>query len=252
MRRQRSEEPKRAGAPLWFVSFADLVTLLLGFFIAIVSFSNIEIERYREAMKSLRGALHTPFSGSDIPVGPSLPTLNEGSFEAQEVLETAAEIGELVKALPSQEGIELEALPEGVKVTLSNPVLFDEGSDELKGGAISLLNSIADIVVRHDPVEVLIEGHTDDTPIHTVRFPSNWELSAARALAVLQLFQRRGVVPEKLVAVGYGEYRPRKAVDKNASSTLKGVNRRVEIMLQMRNKQFEPSSIPEETPMERQ
>jgi len=247
MRRQRSEEPKRPGAPLWFVTFSDMVTLLLGFFVAIVSFSNIEIERYREAMQSFRGALHSPFSGSTISSGPAIPSLSENLYEAQEVIETAAEINRLVKTLPTSTGIELETQPEGVKITLSNPVIFAEGSNEMKGAAISLLGSIASIIVKHDPIEVLIEGHTDDTPIHTPRFPSNWELSAARAIAVLELFQKHGIPPQKLVAIGYGEYRPRKTFAKGTPSIEKGVNRRVEIMLQMSSKESRRTSSPGET-----
>ncbi len=245
--RHRSEEQKRPGAPLWFVTFSDLVTLLLGFFIAIVSFSNIEIERYREAMDSFRGALNSPFSGATISSGSVLPALSESMYEAQEVIETAAEINKLIKTLPSKAGIALETQPEGVKITLSNPVIFDEGSNEMKSAAVSLLGSIASIIIKHDPIEILIEGHTDDTPIHSVRFPSNWELSAARAISVLELFQKQGIPPQKLVAIGYGEYRPRKAVSKSASSAEKGVNRRVEIMLQLHNKGSRTASIPGET-----
>lgn len=236
MRRQRSEPPKAPGAPLWFVTFSDMVTLLLGFFIAIVSFSNIEIERYREAMQSFRGALHSPFSGSTGGSGPALPALSESLYDAQEVVEAAGEINRLVKSLPSNEGIQIESQPEGVKITLSNPVIFDEGSNDMKSGATSLLGNIARIIIKHDPIEVLIEGHTDDTPIHTARFPSNWELSAARAIAVLELFQKQGVPPQKLVAIGYGEYRPRQTFVKGTPSIEKGVNRRVEIMLQLKNK----------------
>jgi len=242
MRRSRNEDPQRPGAPLWFVTFSDIVTLLLGFFIAIVSFSNIEIESYRKAMESFRGALHSPFSGSTISAGPGIPSTSENLYDAYEVVEAANEIKRLVKTLPSQEGIELETQPEGVKITLSNPVIFDEGSNDMKSGAIDLLGEIATIIKKHEPTEVMIEGHTDDTPIHTARYPSNWELSAARALSVLALFQAQGIPPQKLVAVGYGEYRPRKVLPRHASSSEKGINRRVEIMLQLGGKRMKSSS----------
>jgi chemotaxis protein MotB len=226
------------------LTFGDMMSLLLCFFIAIVSFSSIEIDRYRAALGSFRGALQSPFSTAKTPSGGSMTAYGDETYDAKEVIEAATEINRLVKGLPSKEGIELETQPEGVKITLSNPVIFAEGTNEMKSAAVSLLGSIASIIKKHDPIEVLIEGHTDDTPIHTARFPSNWELSAARAIAVLELFQQQGIPPQKLVAIGYGEYRPRVDVAKNASSVEKGVNRRVEIMLHLNSKGSTRTSIP--------
>lgn len=236
MRKRKKSSPPNE-PPSWVVTFGDMMSLLLCFFIAIVSFSTIEVDRYRAALGAFRGALQSPFTVSTNPSGQLTPQLNEKMFEAQEVVETASEVGELIKKLPSSEGIETEVLPEGVKVILSNPVLFDEGSDALKSSAVEFLQGFARIINRHDQAEILIEGHTDDTPIRTERFPSNWQLSAARAISVLELFQLFGTNPRKMVAIGYGEYRPRRVVSSDASPMEKSVNRRVEILLQMRNRQ---------------
>lgn len=234
MKRRRTGDDANGGAPQWVLTYGDMMSLLLCFFIAIVSFSTIEVARYRAALGSFRGALQSPFSTIKTPTPTPTSALSESMMEAQEAVETAAEVSKLVEAVDVAAGVEVEITPEGVRVTLSNPVLFDEGKDELKPGAVKFLAGLARVIRKREPPGVLIEGHTDDTPIRNLRFPSNWELSAARALVVLRLFQSEGVPPGKLVAVGYGEYRPKAALPKDASRDQKGVNRRVEILLQTR------------------
>ncbi|MBM3329499.1 MAG: hypothetical protein FJY67_08530 [Calditrichaeota bacterium] len=213
-------------ATKWAITYGDMMSLLLCFFIAIVSFSTIEIERYRAAMSSFRSALQTPITKSRSaaePLSPPLPT--------REVAEAAEEVEQLAIQAGLEQGVELQTSPEGIKIILTDPVTFDEGSDELKPGAASFLTGIAGMPAVKKAGSVQIEGHTDDTPIRTARFPSNWELSAARALRVLRLFQSQGLAPEKLAALGYGEYRPRKRLTYGATREEKRVNRRVEIYI---------------------
>jgi len=233
MRRRVSEELKPMTTPLWFISFADMVTLLLGFFIALVSFSTLEVSRFKAVLGSIKVALHSPFAATPPSNNQIIMTYQEQLQIEDEAIETASEVRGLAEKSGFSTEIMAEATPEGVKISLSNPIVFDEGSDELKPEITGFLSGIAGIIRQRGPEGVLIEGHTDDTPIHTERFPSNWELSAARALGVLRLFQADGVPADKLAAVGFGEYRPKVALPKGAAAALKSMNRRVEIILQL-------------------
>jgi len=237
LKRRKADDPRQASAPGWFVSFSDLVTLLLGFFVAMVSFSSFENRKFQQALGSIRIALQTPFTNAQPLSSSSLLKLQDQLMVEEEAAETAAAVKELAeeKGLAAQIGA--EATPEGVRISLSNPILFDEGKDELHSASQGFLIGLAKIIMARNPAGILIEGHTDDTPIHSERFPSNWELSAARALRVLKLFQSAGVNARDMVAIGYAEYRPKVVLPKSATSEAKAVNRRVEIVLQLHSGQ---------------
>ncbi len=224
------EELKGPSAPGWMITYGDMMTLLLVFFVFIVAYSTVEIEKFRAAIGSFRGAL-LPYAPA--PTGPAFIRRPVASIAEMELFEQAEEIEAMVREAGLGELIEVHQVKGGVRIVFSDPVLFDEGKDDLKRMAFSILGKVVGVAVTLEAGEVLIEGHTDDTPIHTERFPSNWELSAARALKVLKFFQTRGFPPERLVAVGYGEYRPRAELPRTAPREEKGVNRRVEIFLKL-------------------
>lgn len=217
------------GAPAWMVTYGDLMTLLLTFFVIIVSFSTIELDKFRAAIGALRGALQpwAPALG-----GPNIIKQQTMKMSDSNFLETAAEeVMELFEEEGMTPNVEVMQMGGGIRIILSDPLLFDEGRDELKLAVKPIIMKLVDLAKRIDSREIVIEGHTDDTPINTEKFPSNWELSAARALRVLKVFSERNYPPDKLVAVGYGEHRPRKKLPANATREEKGVNRRVEIFL---------------------
>ncbi len=230
---KNNEEPSVPGSPAWMVTYGDLMTLLLTFFVIIVSFSTIEIEKFRAAIGSFRGALQL-WNPSD--KGASLIQNKKTSYSSSPVSEVAEEIQEIIEEEGLDSVVEVHQAGSGVRIIFADPVLFDEGKDDLKPSIVPILKRVIKVAVKSESDEVVIEGHTDDTPIHTSRFPSNWELSAARALKVLKLFQSNDFNPDKLVAVGYGEYRPRKELPLKATREEKGVNRRVEIFLNFKEK----------------
>ena len=123
--------------------------------------------------------------------------------------------------------IEVETSDEGVAFRISAPFLFPSGEAVLKADTQGLLTQLADFFARFG-YEVQIEGHTDTVPINTPRYPSNWYLSAARAVAVAQVLQQLGVPPERISATGFGEYRP---IADNSTAAGKTKNRRVEIFI---------------------
>jgi len=223
------EGPK--GAPAWMVTYGDMMTLLLVFFVFVVSFSTIEIEKFRAALGSFRGALMPWMPAA---TGMSLMKKMPISISDLKQLEAAEEIQAMVEEANLADLVEVYEVSGGVRIVFADPLLFDEGKDDLKPGARPILSRVVKVAVKAEAGEILIEGHTDDTPISTPRFPSNWELSTARALRILKFFQSANYPPERLVAVGYGEYRPRKKLPRDATVEEKGVNRRVEIFLNIR------------------
>ncbi len=229
VRRKEGTKIELPTAPGWMVTYGDMMGLILCFFVIIVSFSQIEVSKFKAAIGSLRGALQ-PWNPD--PTGSSMimtPTIKFGL--SREVDEAIDQIVEAVQKEGMQQKIEVQQTGSGVKIIFSDPVLFEVGSDELKLSVLSIIEKLARLALKLNPKEIIVEGHTDDTPISTDRFPSNWELSAARALSVLKFFQSQGFPPEKLAAVGYGEYRPRLKVPSTASSEEKAINRRVEVFI---------------------
>ena len=143
---------------------------------------------------------------------------------------TEEEIRDSIDALDSELDIGVTYTEEGVVITLENTILFESAVAEINPGAFPVLDKIA-AIIKKTSKPIRVEGHTDDDPIHTEMFPSNWELSTARAVNVVKYFVESGKIsPERLSAVGYGEAKP---VLPNDTAEHKARNRRVEIVLMM-------------------
>jgi len=239
-RRKRNggnDEGGGGGAPAWMVTYGDLMSLLLTFFVLIVSFSSIELIKFQKALGSLKGALGIlPKQQSVIfQKEPIIPQLSD--YSERRIRKAATELRELIKKQGIDDKVKLEVTDKGILVRIDSPILFELGSADLKPEAFPILDKVIEMT-RNWPNEIRIEGHTDDLPIHTDKFPSNWELSTARALSVLKYFLKRGSVePERLSAVGYGEYHP---LVPNTSPENRAKNRRVEIYIEStkQNRQF--------------
>ncbi|MEX2649556.1 MAG: OmpA family protein [Alphaproteobacteria bacterium] len=177
----------------WFISFADLVTLLLAFFIAIAAFSRLD--------ESFLDKLAASFNAS---VGVGAVSKHSGADLAATLRTTLAE-------LPFGRDAGLVEGNGRVAIEIADGVLFRPGSAELEPDAVTALRAIADVLRADDfrRAAITVEGHTDDQPITTTRFPSNWELSAARAIAVVRLLEAFGVAPWRLEAAAYGATRPK-------------------------------------------
>lgn len=230
-KKKKKEEDKPTGAPAWMVTYGDMMTLILTFFVLLLSFSIIEEEKFRAAMGAFKGALQpwTPSVGGRAMIRKE--RLRPGEEDYLEVVE---QLEQVIEEAMLDAAVDVYQSTGGVRLVFADPVLFDEGKAELKTGAHGILVKVAELAKNLKGEEILVEGHTDDTPIRTSQFPTNWELSAARALKVLRFFQAQGVPPEKLAAVGYGEFRPRQKLPRTATRAEKSVNRRVEIFLRMR------------------
>ncbi|MBI5895897.1 MAG: flagellar motor protein MotB [Desulfobacterales bacterium] len=224
----RTEE--KAQPLAWMTTFNDLMTLLMVFFVLLFAMGDLDPEKFKTFQNQLQSGLGVMHAGRN--AGEGLPSESQGSVadkpgEPAETLPEAAS-SENFQELTRTQGLEAEYTPKGLRITLSDALLFQSGSASLTEQGLRLLGQIS-AVIKPTQRQVRIEGHTDDRPIATPRYPSNWELSAARAIGVVDYFINRGGIQASLLsAAGYGAFRPRASNDSEAQ---RAANRRVEIIL---------------------
>ena len=231
-KKQKCPDCPPPGLPGWLATFGDLMSLLLTFFILLLSFSSVQESKFKEAIGSLQGALGVLESNQTIPIHQellmALPSFQENSDYQEELDSLAQQLQQAMQELGINDDVIVENMGETVRIRIANPLFFDLGKADLKPLAKNILNKIIK-VIKGKVYDVKIEGHTDDLPIKTVQFPSNWELSAIRAINVLRYFQDAGKInPKELSAVGQGEYEP---IVPNISLKNRQQNRRVEIYI---------------------
>lgn len=212
------KKPKEETGEEWMITYADAMTLLLGFFVLIVSMSIISQEKFEAVSEAI----------------------NQGLLKKEEQNQPLKELNQnLTSTLQSHQVLPHEALDLGenyLKIELPGKTLFATGSAELGDKSTQLIAAIADNIkaFQLEGFNIEIEGHTDKIPIHSNRFPSNWELSSSRAISVLRVFLDQGVDSNKLKAIGYADTRPKVAnLDDqgNPIPTNQQQNRRVEIKI---------------------
>lgn len=227
------------GAPGWMATFADLVTLLMCFFVLLFAMSTTQQETYKELVKSLRSALGAqavPESGTreglTMHAVPSEePSENQqidelGGMIEKELDVIVSEVRELVLFNKLGGEVSVTKTEDGVVITMSDLLLFDKGGTRLSDKGLDILKKVA-VVLSKLAYHVKIKGHTDNEPISSAMFPSNWELSSARASTVVRLLVQNGVPPGYISAEGYAHYHP---VATNDTPQGRARNRRVEIV----------------------
>jgi chemotaxis protein MotB len=222
MARKKVKAPEPPTSPGWMTTYGDLMTLLLVFFVLMISFSTMEVVKFREAIGSLKGGegFFDPMSGSAVIEEPPSPENADFEEALDQLVEELQE-----KSLGDQVKIYWDS--RGVRFVLQDQVLFMPGKSQIRGTYLNVLDLVLNVVQTLPVEEFQIEGHTDNQPIMTERFPSNWELSAARALSVLRYVEGKRIMePRKLVAHGYGQYSPDVP---NDSPGNRAKNRRVEL-----------------------
>jgi chemotaxis protein MotB len=246
----------------WLVSYADFITLLFAFFVTMYALSSVNEGKYRVLSDSLVQAFrNVPANASGTKIAPrmSVPRISApmvplaGSLqkasnvpkEQRRVLRAkmrnmAQAIAEALAPLVREGQVRVTETSRGVTVEINASVLFDSGDAQLDPRAVAALQAVAQILA---PTEfpIVVEGHTDNTPISTAQFPSNWELSVVRAARVVRLFIDAGVAPQRVTASGYGDQRP---VADNDSPEGRARNRRVSVLIDSPN-----DDIPEEIPI---
>lgn len=217
-------DPPTGEEESWLVSYLDVLTLILTLFVLLLSFANWE----PTASPSTTAAAPPVVEPTPLPDLTPLPRPdNDGILPAHDgLLPQQQDIASNIEAL-ALEGVEATPGVEGMTLRIADHLLFNSGQASLTSGGEAVILKLLPLLERY-PGEVSIEGHTDDVPIQTERFPSNWELASARAIAVLRFLVGRDLPPERLRAIGYADTRPLQA---NDSTTGRAANRRVELVL---------------------
>ncbi|MCP8898346.1 flagellar motor protein MotD [Gilvimarinus xylanilyticus] len=241
MRRRRSSELK-VNHERWLVSYADFITLLFAFFVVMYSISQVNEGKYRVLSETLDKAFKSqPQSALPIQTGVPARVSDPGvidsasAFNSGNLPDLEQEFRESFESLLDSDLMYISSNELWLQVELRDEILFDSGSAQVSERAQQIFTSVADIL-RDTPNPIQIEGFTDNLPIRTSQFPSNWELSAARASAIVKWMAAQGVAPTRLAAVGYGEYQP---VASNDTPEGRAQNRRVAVMI-ARDQQARP------------
>lgn len=243
------EEEEEPSAPFWMATFSDMATLLLAFFVMIVAMSEVEVKKFKEAMSYFQGRTGVLMHDAALPPVRQQVITSPQQKEAEEMDAREARYEMLLQYLQEHDlddKVKVDMREDGVNVLISDSVMFRSGEAILLPRSRELLHHIAS-VLNDKMASVVVEGHTDNRPIHSSVYPSNWELSAARAASVVRylIAQPGALPPAQYSAVGYGEFRP---VASNESAEGRSKNRRVEILFSWKPWQTNPSSKPPEKP----
>ncbi|CAG1010062.1 Motility protein B [Burkholderiales bacterium] len=242
MRRRRHdavEDDERTDR--WLVSYADFITLLFAFFVVMYAISQVNEGKYRVLSDALSTAFQqqihitAPQRGAPAmemlpPITPAPEPPETGAKPAPEVSTNEIVTKELLEALSplvAQGLAKVQQTERGISVDISASALFDTGQAILQSAAVPALRAAARVLAKV-PNRIQVEGHTDNVPISTVTYPSNWELSSARAASVVRLFIGEGVPAARLSAVGYAEHQP---IESNLNAQGRANNRRVSVIL---------------------
>ncbi|MCB1790387.1 MAG: flagellar motor protein MotD [Gammaproteobacteria bacterium] len=282
MRRRRQHE-EHENLERWLVSYADFITLLFAFFVVMYAVSSVNEGKYRVLSETLSAVFaETPRSSDPIQIGepprdvlalPDGPLAEQqdnldsgGATVSSTTADTAADNTEAKTQPPAApadgatqrvadeilismqdyvaQGLVKVTQGKGrVEIEMQDRMLFGSGDARLSSEALRALRVVAQTLQRV-PSHIQVEGHTDDIPISTAAFPSNWELSAARAASVVHFLSRAGIEPWRMAAVGLGEHRP---IAENKDERGRAANRRVTIVL-LTGKREQISVMDDEVP----
>jgi chemotaxis protein MotB len=244
MARKKNQHEKEPNHERWLVSYADFITLLFAVFVTLYAMSQTDKKKVEEVMASMRESFGysttSPASKpAVIPAGtisiiPSMhkvtmvPRRGRSKGTEQDFKTTKSAIEAYLMKVGAQNKVSVSITQRGLVVSLKEAGFFDSGSATLKESSYALLNDVVSSLNSYSN-GIRVEGHTDNVPISSHNFPSNWELSTSRATNVVQyLTKQDDFDPTKISAAGYGEYRP---ISDNSSEDGRSKNRRVDIVL---------------------
>jgi|GEM_PF-361882 len=221
------------GAPAWMATFSDMATLLLTFFVLLLSFANMDIENFKMALGSVKEAfgVNMEVKGDFAARSNDLMELSDRPLTAlntpvRDQYNEVKALQRYIRKRGMQKSVSVVGAEVGIILRVKDVALFDTGSDELTSQSGPVLQLVEELFHKSSAV-LSVDGHTDNVPIKRLRFPSNWELSAARAAAVLRHYVGLGLDKKRLAIAGYGELRP---IAPNDTEEGRKKNRRVEFV----------------------
>ncbi|HLN63194.1 MAG TPA: flagellar motor protein MotB [Symbiobacteriaceae bacterium] len=218
----------------WLLTYSDMITLLMALFIMLFAMSKVDQGKYQAVANMLSQVMgggnmiiNTGGVGDGVNVPPT--TIDAiSNISPEQVKDALEQLGEGLYADFARDGrFTVYVGQRGLTISLAGNAFFDSGKATLRPEVLPLLNDIADRL-KALPNDISLEGFADSDPIKTSEFPSNWHLSTARALAVRDYLEGRGVQPERMILVGYGDKRP---VFSNETAEGKAKNRRVDVVI---------------------
>ncbi|MDD5364503.1 MAG: flagellar motor protein MotD [Gallionellaceae bacterium] len=228
----------------WLVSYADFITLLFAFFVVMYAISSVNEGKYRVLSDSIVNAFNEKqtspkqinmgqknaeiLQGAGKPIGKSSGMKAQPANPVAEHMKTIAkDVQTAMESLVKQGQVRVTQSARGITVEINASTLFASGDATLQPASVSALAAVAKVLAETDnPIQV--EGHTDNIPIKSTVYPSNWELSSARASSVVRLLTDQGVPPGRLVAIGYADNKP---LDTNTTPEGRSRNRRVNVLI---------------------
>lgn len=244
--KKEKQQARPAGAPMWMVTYSDLVTLLLTFFVLLLSMANMDPVKFNAATQSMRDAFGMHREQAQIefslPVIPSRPKTKFMPINPQQTSKIHAKVKAQIEALKL--GKEVSAIKKDSStliLRIQDPVLFAPGSAKLHPNSYPTLRKVSDIL-RPLPADIRIEGHTDDM-VYGPGPLASWNLSTDRAVAVMRFIKQGQLLPlERMAAVGFGADQP---VTPNIDEDSRAKNRRVDFILKLKNPDQEAGPIDE-------
>jgi chemotaxis protein MotB len=283
-RRRRQSHEEHENLERWLVSYADFITLLFAFFVVMYAISSVNEGKYRVLSETLSAVFtvqprsddpiqvgETPRDVLALPDGPlaanqvNLDPGGEAQGETDPGIDPGSDTGTHSSDRFREDGaatrisdevtislqdyidqglVSISQTGDRLEIEMKDRMLFSSGTARLSRDALSALRALSDSLKRI-PSHLQVEGHTDNVPIATAAFPSNWELSAARAASVVHFFARSGVEPWRMSAVGLGEHRP---IAENADDKGRAANRRVTIVVLTGQRQAPPLKLDHDVP----
>ena len=240
----------------WLVSYADFITLLFAFFVVMYSVSSVNEGKYRTVSDSIKAALNPvnsiPSSRLPFSIGDAKPKLinSDMSNVNEPAIRRMREVIKRIHPVVKLEMPDIKVVETGngaILISLPESILFDSGEARVRAEALPFLKALSEILIEMDR-HIRILGHTDNVPIRTAQFPSNWELSAGRAVMVVRIFSELNGVPiTHLSATGFADSKP---IESNDTPQGRTKNRRVEIVVLQKSDHDDPpgASFPIEGP----
>ena len=227
-----SQQQEEEGPGPWLVTYADMVTLLLTFFVMLVAISSVNTERFEKIMHSIQFTL-----GASVAPGGKVGRIDTHDVRRRSLTTPSGaeneplleDIKETINQKDLQDSVQVVQQGNKVIIRVKGKVLFPSASSQFDPQAKKVLKELAKIVMQHPDYRLDVGGHTDPRPISTPKFDSNWELSALRATRVLRYLVDQGVNPRRMTATGYADTDP---IAPNTSLENLAKNRRVEFVLE--------------------
>lgn len=244
---RRAKAAKKENAERWLLTYADLITLLMVFFVLLYAMSTTDARRFQDLTGALKKAFNNSMFEIVMPTGPNGPVPSSAAPQktvAQKqnknknvapspIQSTYNKLKQAITKLQQQQAglaqaISLGLVPEGIRISFFNDILFSPGEGTLKLGAAQLLAKVA-ALLKTLPNNIEVRGGTDNEPFHSYLYPTDWELSAIRAVSVVRyLVEKGGLPPTRLSAIGDGQYHP---IVSNDTFIGRARNRRADIII---------------------